>query len=193
MRFRFLGDGDCPDWLLAEINTLSRMTSIKMKLLGQLVVKSFINNNELDEDKIKKLAQDTKLEFRDVKAAVMALELMLTSSARYGVNATDLCNELQQLGLPREHGVAIGRLYTDYYSRILDCLTARSLRLNRLNSVEIISGEKKERDSSPFIKLSLKLKKLDDTESNVFINVAREDIFVLLEEMKKARAIMNDF
>lgn len=27
-KFRFLGDGDCPDWLLAEINTLSRMVCI---------------------------------------------------------------------------------------------------------------------------------------------------------------------
>lgn len=25
MRFRFCGDLDCPDWVLAEINTLSKM------------------------------------------------------------------------------------------------------------------------------------------------------------------------
>lgn len=27
MRFRFCGDLDCPDWVLAEINTLSKMVS----------------------------------------------------------------------------------------------------------------------------------------------------------------------
>lgn len=33
MRFRFCGDLDCPDWVLAEINTLSKMVRFILFLL----------------------------------------------------------------------------------------------------------------------------------------------------------------
>nr|CAD7454187.1 unnamed protein product [Timema tahoe] len=47
MRFRFCGDLDCPDWILAEINTLAKMSSVKMKLLCQQVAKSSLGE-EMD-------------------------------------------------------------------------------------------------------------------------------------------------
>uniref|UniRef100_A0A671NER2 COMM domain-containing protein n=1 Tax=Sinocyclocheilus anshuiensis TaxID=1608454 RepID=A0A671NER2_9TELE len=43
--FRFCGDLDCPDWVLAEMSTLARMSSVKMKLLCVQVIKDL-----LDED-----------------------------------------------------------------------------------------------------------------------------------------------
>lgn len=40
-KFRFCGDGDCPDWVLAEIHSnLSMLSSIKLKLLTLMVAKS---------------------------------------------------------------------------------------------------------------------------------------------------------
>lgn len=69
-------------------------------------------------------------DYDDAKAIIAALELILTSSVRYGVNATDLSSELQQLGLPREHSAALGKLHTENFTRILESLTSRSLRRN---------------------------------------------------------------
>lgn len=80
-------------------------------------------------------------EFEDAKAIIAGLELILMSSVRYGVNATDLSSELQQLGLPREHSVAIGRLHTDNFSCILDSLTAQSLRCNYILHVYSTSAK----------------------------------------------------
>lgn len=42
-RFRFCGDADCPDWVLAEINTLSRLSSVKLKLLARVVAEGLLN------------------------------------------------------------------------------------------------------------------------------------------------------
>uniref|UniRef100_A0A3B3D4M8 COMM domain containing 4 n=1 Tax=Oryzias melastigma TaxID=30732 RepID=A0A3B3D4M8_ORYME len=42
MRFRFCGDLDCPDWVLAEITTLAKMSSVKMKLLCVQVLKDLL-------------------------------------------------------------------------------------------------------------------------------------------------------
>ena len=68
------------------------------------------------------------LELSDAKAIVAALELILTSSARYGVSPADLSSELQQLGLPREHSAAVARLHTDNCPQITAILTSQSLR-----------------------------------------------------------------
>lgn len=59
---------------------------------------------------------------------VAALELIFTSSARYGVSAADLSSELQQLGLPREHSTVVARLHTDHCTQITAVLSSQSLR-----------------------------------------------------------------
>lgn len=44
-KFRFCGDGDCPEWVLAEIHsTLSMLTSVKLRILTQLVVQSILGD-----------------------------------------------------------------------------------------------------------------------------------------------------
>ncbi|EGI65609.1 COMM domain-containing protein 4 [Acromyrmex echinatior] len=187
LRFRFLGDGDCPDWLLAEINTLSRMTSIKMKMLGQAVAK-YLTEGELDEEKIKKITQDAKLDVSDAKAMVVALELIFTSSARYGVSAADLSSELQQLGLPREHSTAVARLHTDHCPQITAVLSSQSLRVSRLSSIEVLPCD----SSSPVSAMTLKLKKIDGKEEDSTINISKDDVQVLLKELKRARALMEN-
>lgn len=186
MKFRFLGDGDCPDWLLAEINTLSRMTSIKMKTLGQIVMKS-LTEGELDESKIKKITQDAKLELSDAKAMIAALELIFTSSARYGVSAADLNSELQQLGLPREHSTAVARIHTDYCSQLTATLSSQSLRVNRLSSIKVVSCD----SSSPFSTIGLTVKKVDGSEEETTLNISKEDVQILLTELKRVRTLME--
>uniref|UniRef100_A0A2I3TKR9 COMM domain containing 4 n=1 Tax=Pan troglodytes TaxID=9598 RepID=A0A2I3TKR9_PANTR len=41
-RFRFCGDLDCPDWVLAEISTLAKMSSVKLRLLCSQVLKELL-------------------------------------------------------------------------------------------------------------------------------------------------------
>ncbi|XP_043494310.1 COMM domain-containing protein 4 [Polistes fuscatus] len=187
MKFRFLGDGDCPDWLLAEINTLSRMTSIKMKTLGQIVMKS-LTEGELDEEKVKKITQDAKLDLSDAKAMIAALELIFTSSARYGVSAADLSSELQQLGLPREHSTAVARIHTDCCPQLIATLSSQSLRVSHLSSIKVVSCD----SSSPFSTVSLKVKKLEGNEEESTINISKDDVQVLLTELKRARTLMEN-
>lgn len=45
-KFRFCGDCDCPDWVLAEIHSsLSILTSVKLKILAQLVAASILGED----------------------------------------------------------------------------------------------------------------------------------------------------
>nr|CAD7198815.1 unnamed protein product [Timema douglasi] len=133
-RFRFCGDLDCPDWILAEINTLAKMSSVKMKLLCQQVAKSSLGE-EMDYDKVKKLTSDAKFEVGDVKASVAAVEFILTSSSRHDVEEDVLSSELQQLGLPREHSMSLVRVYSDNLVAFTSKLKSESLRFSRLEDV----------------------------------------------------------
>ncbi|KAI4485194.1 hypothetical protein M0804_006699 [Polistes exclamans] len=207
-KFRFLGDGDCPDWLLAEINTLSRMTSIKMKTLGQIVMKS-LTEGELDLEKRSDHYREKRTkcffceDLSDAKAMIAALELIFTSSARYGVSAADLSSELQQLGLPREHSTAVARIHTDCCPQLTATLSSQSLRgkiifsliklnnlfvVSHLSSIKVVSCD----SSSPFSTVSLKVKKLEGNEEESTINISKDDVQVLLTELKRARTLMEN-
>lgn len=57
-KFRFCGDGDCPDWVLAEVNsTLSFLSSIKLRQLTQSVAKIIIGE-EIDVSYLSKGIND---------------------------------------------------------------------------------------------------------------------------------------
>lgn len=139
MRFRFCGDLDCPDWVLAEMNSLSRLTSVKMKLLCQEVVKS-LTGDKLDYEAVKKLTADAKYDDEDREGAVAALSFVIRGSVRHcllaeGDGEEALVLELTQLGLPRELANAISKTAAGA-TRLRKCFRENSLRLNHLESAE---------------------------------------------------------
>nr|XP_022303853.1 COMM domain-containing protein 4-like isoform X4 [Crassostrea virginica] len=127
MKFRFCGDLDCPDWVLAEISILSKMTSIKMKLLCVQVIKDMLSEG-IDYEKVYKITQDAKFELGDVKASIAALTFILSSAAKYHCDGETLSNELQQLGLPKEHASSLCKSYSDSLDKLQSHLRATSLR-----------------------------------------------------------------
>ncbi|XP_075711294.1 COMM domain-containing protein 4 isoform X3 [Rhinoderma darwinii] len=100
MRFRFCGDLDCPDWVLAEISTLAKISSVKLKLICAQVLKEQLGE-AVDYEKILKLTADARFESGDIKATVAVLCFILSSAAKHNVSGDNLSSELQQLGLPR--------------------------------------------------------------------------------------------
>ncbi|KAK7874097.1 hypothetical protein R5R35_004641 [Gryllus longicercus] len=199
MRFRFCGDLDCPDWILAEINTLARMTSIKVKQLCQQVAKSLLGE-EIDYEKVKKLASDSKFEVGDVKACVAAVAFVLSSSARHGVDEEALGSELQQLGLPREHSMAICRVYRDHVASITAHLQSSTLRLSRLQHVqwrvdvasECSVPKESEVRMHPEVQLSLDVR---DTVADKSVNhrlvLSAEQLTMLISDLKRISSQMD--
>ncbi|KAF6129449.1 COMM domain containing 4 [Phyllostomus discolor] len=59
MRFRFCGDLDCPDWVLAEISTLAKISSVKLRLLCSQVLKELLGQG-IDYEKVLKLTADAR-------------------------------------------------------------------------------------------------------------------------------------
>ena len=133
MKFRFCGGRDCPDWLLAEISTISRLTSIKAKLVCMKVVQALIAAQKGDQvpdpDKLASLTADAKLSLADIQATVAALNFILTSAAKYDCDVESVVSELQQLGLPKEHSSTIGKVYGDNRLGIRNRQKEKSLKI----------------------------------------------------------------
>ncbi|XP_054572655.1 COMM domain-containing protein 4 isoform X5 [Eptesicus fuscus] len=127
LRFRFCGDLDCPDWVLAEISTLAKISSVKLRLLCGQVLQELLGLG-MDYEKVQKLTADARFELGDVKATVAVLSFILSSAAKHSVDGESLSSELQQLGLPKEHAASLCRCYEEKQSPLQEYLRACSLR-----------------------------------------------------------------
>uniref|UniRef100_A0A8V0ZQ21 COMM domain containing 4 n=1 Tax=Gallus gallus TaxID=9031 RepID=A0A8V0ZQ21_CHICK len=221
MRFRFCGDLDCPDWVLAEISVLARISSVKLKLicaqvlrelLGETIDVSVPTGNHassqasalavmcasvLQYEKILKLTSDAKLESGDVKAAIAVLDFILSNAAKHNVDGESLSSELQQLGLPKEHATGLCRSYEEKQSSLQDSLRAGSLRLSRLDGVSwrvdyALSSSELQEVGEPLVHLLLRVRHREHGEPEaVPMAVSAEKFRVLLAELKQAQALMK--
>eukprot|EP00601_Ochromonadales_sp_CCMP2298_P022932 CAMPEP_0173308122 /NCGR_PEP_ID=MMETSP1143-20121109/21560_1 /TAXON_ID=483371 /ORGANISM="non described non described, Strain CCMP2298" /LENGTH=124 /DNA_ID=CAMNT_0014249489 /DNA_START=22 /DNA_END=393 /DNA_ORIENTATION=- len=107
MKFRFCGDLDCPDWVLAEISTLSKLSSVRLKVVVVQILAQCLQGT-FNYEKVLKLGDAA-----DLKGAVAAVHFMLSNAARFGVDEKSLVLEVQQLGLPRENAEVLGRQYRE--------------------------------------------------------------------------------
>ncbi|XP_037307655.2 COMM domain-containing protein 4 [Pungitius pungitius] len=196
MRFRFCGDLDCPDWVLAEISTLAKISSVKMKLLCAQVLKDLIGEG-IDYDKVAKLTADAKFERGDIKASVAVLSFIFSSAAKHDVDSESLSSELQQLGLPKEHTTGLCKSYEDKQSVLQGKLRETSLRLGRLETVSwrvdyTLSSSELREVNEPLIHLKLQTQGAESgsTETTV-VCVSADKFRVLLAELKQAQTRMN--
>ncbi|CAL1270812.1 unnamed protein product [Larinioides sclopetarius] len=196
MKFRFCGDLDCPDWVLAEIATLSRISSVKMKLMGNQVVNGILGNS-IDYENINKLTADAKLEKGDVKATIAAISFILTSSAKHGIDEESLSNELQQLGLPKESTAALCRIFSVKFSLLQEKLKNDSFKLTEVKKIDwqvdhiLYSSFLKSDVNNPSVKLSFEVKENDEMTLQS-INMSSSKFQTLLHELKQACAIMEE-
>ncbi|NXQ06904.1 COMD4 protein, partial [Vidua macroura] len=202
-RFRFCGDLDCPDWVLAEISTLAKISSVKLKLICAQVLRDLLGE-AIEYDKILKLTSDAKLAHppshlrsRDVKATIAVLGFILSSAAKHNVDSESLSSELQQLGLPKEHASGLCRSYEEKQSPLQDRLRACSLRLSQLGSVRwrvdyTLSSSELQEVNEPVVHLTFNVRDREcEKMTAVPVTLSANKFWVLLAELKQAQTLMN--
>ncbi|XP_006080735.3 COMM domain-containing protein 4 isoform X1 [Bubalus bubalis] len=196
-RFRFCGDLDCPDWVLAEISTLAKISSVKLRLLCGQVLKDLLGGG-IDYEKILKLTMDARFESGDVKATVAVLSFILSSAAKHSVDGESLSSELQQLGLPKEHAASLCRCYEEKQSSLQARLRACSLRVNRLVGVGwrvdyTLSSSLLRTVEEPLIHLQLEVAASPDAPAQpVAMSLSADKFQVLLADLKQAQTLMSN-
>ncbi|XP_064013372.1 COMM domain-containing protein 4 isoform X1 [Pogoniulus pusillus] len=169
MRFRFCGDLDCPDWVLAEISTLAKISSVKLKLICAQVLRDLLGE-AIEYEKILKLTSDAKLESGDVKATIAVLSFILSSAAKHNVDSESLSSELQQLGLPKVSRLGSVCWRVDY----------------------ILSSSELQDVNEPLVHLTFNVQdRVRGGTAAVPVTLSADKFRVLLSELKQAQALMN--
>jgi len=198
MKFRFCGELDAPDWLLKEITILSKISAVKVRLIVPQVVNELLGTS-IDWDKISKLVKDANLERSDVKAAIAALNFIISNSAKYNVDDATLSNELRQLGLPKEHCDALAKPYRDNIEKLREIFSQQTLKLTRLQSTEwrvdyLLSSSALQDLNAPTIQL--KLTTVSDAAGKISneqhtVELTPDKLRVLLNELRSAKESMD--
>ncbi|KAH1023530.1 COMM domain-containing protein 4 [Dendroctonus ponderosae] len=179
MKFRFNGDADCPDWILSEIYTLSRLSSVKLKLLGQIVCQGIISP-PIQVEKVEKLFADSKLDADiDLKSCIACVSYLLSSATRFNCDNNSLQSELQQLGLPREHSVALKRVFDQYIESLSASFRQKSLKVKPLESAAAVTDSQHQ-----YVTLQLEIDG-GINKSAIFPLSKVDDLLKELEQIKK--------
>ena len=191
MRFRFCGDLDCPDWVLAEMNNLARLTSVKMKLLVMQVIKG-IMDSDIDFGKVEKITSDAKYCVGDIKASVSGLEFIIKSASKHGVDGETLSNELQQLGLPKEHSTSLCKSYESKFKDLHTILLHGSFRQSAcLQNVDWKINPKAIDETERTLDICIELLTVSGETQLIEFKTTASKFRVLLHELKIAQTHMN--
>ncbi|XP_063700595.1 COMM domain-containing protein 4 [Culicoides brevitarsis] len=193
MKFRFCGDGDCPDWVLTGIHSqLVTLSSIKLRLFAQHVARSILGE-DLPEDKVRDaFGVDAKGSNLDVvKAAISCLRYLMVNAVKFDTETMTFNEELQQLGFPKEHAAAICKVVEDFSERIRRDLAGKVLKVDAVEDVEATR-------KGDFVQLQFKVtgKLVEGVPQKNFteiLNVHKNDVPLLLKELKTAHEIMKQY
>jgi len=195
MKFKFCGDLDAPDWILKEIAIISKLSSVKVRLICSQLV-NLIASSEIDYEKVLKYFDGASLDVSDTKAALAALRFILNNAAKYDVEESALANELGQLGMPKEHGDAICKAFREGKDKMRETLKKQILHLPRFQSLDyrvdfIVSSDKLQDASAPGISLQFHSRDQDGTSRSHAFEISEDKFKLLLSDLKQARAILE--
>lgn len=158
---------------------------MKLKVFASKVVKVILSKEPIDEDKF---ADAFGGSVDDSKSAHLCVRFLLLSAVRFNIGKDIFAIELQQLGLPREHSLALGKVLEENSATLKEFLKSKSLNVN-----ELIDVKCKESDGIDCIKLQMEIKNFipDGGQVSKEINISKCDIPVLLKELKIIRSKMN--
>ena len=162
MKFRFCGDSDCPDWVLLEISTLSKLPAARIKILLTQILSNCIKGTYNDEKILKLAAENSSDGLSDVKGAVAAVHFMVVNAAKYDVDDVSLCTEIQQLGLPKENAETIAMQYNAHKEGLRLVFSTESYRTNRLLNTDwrldqVIASSRSGTKAGPLVHIKMQI------------------------------------
>nr|CAH7722837.1 unnamed protein product [Callosobruchus chinensis] len=180
MRFRFCGEGDCPDWVLMEMNSLSKLQAAQLKSLCEIVVAGLISP-PINMKKAEQLLSGATLDDDiDLKACIACLNFIISSTSRFNCDGNALQSELQQLGLPREHSTVIKRIVESQLKTLISTFKTQTLRFNNLTDC---SG--KVEDQYAVLDLTI-------ADSKSCVKMSEHTLDVLLKNLQEIRGTMAE-
>ena len=157
----------------------------------------------MDYVKVTKLTADTGFEATDTMATIAALKYIISSAAKFDCDDVTLENELQQLGLPKEHTVALCRPYREKKDSVREYLQQQTFRLTALDKLDwrldyVISSSSFRDLAAPSAELKIDFTQHDgdngkQQKQSVCFTVSDDKLRALDHELRAASALMDNF
>ena len=146
-----------------------------------------VTENVVDEQKFLELFDASR---ENLMSAYECIRFLVLSAVRFGVTKDIFSVELQQLGFPREHSLALGKVLNEKSGIIKNYLKGKSLAVNELKEVKLLPSE----NAIECVKLQMKIDHYERKDQTVTkeINVNKSDIPILIKELKIIQAKMNE-
>ena len=93
MRFEFCGNIDCPEWVLAEISLINKMSTVKLKLILSQIIKK-ITHQPYDQEKLSKLLRDQKLDVEEQRCFLSIMEFIIEQAAKHDIADNNLNKDM---------------------------------------------------------------------------------------------------
>jgi hypothetical protein len=135
MKFKFCGNIDCPEWLISEITYLTKISSIKLRIICNNLVSSFISVGKTLKDILKSI-EDMNFSEEEAIIIISSLEFIIKNSTKFDVEDIILNQELQQLGLPQENADSITKVFKNQKENLKKKLSQETFTLNRLANID---------------------------------------------------------
>jgi len=135
MKFKFCGNRDCPDWLITEIIFLTKISSVKLRILSNQICKFILNKGENIND-IKKILLDLNLSEKEASIVISVLDFIFRNASKFDVDDNILNQELQQLGLPQEIAESISKVFKREKNKLREFLKFDVFSFNSINNID---------------------------------------------------------
>lgn len=125
------------------------------------------------------------------KASYECVRFLILSAVRHNTDSNTFNTELQQIGCPKEHSVALCKVLDENSVKLQNYLKMQTLRINKLEDVRVVPTS-----AIDCVQLELKVSNeiVDGVSQNVThnLNIQNDDLKVLLKELKTIRGIMEN-
>ncbi|GAM24709.1 hypothetical protein SAMD00019534_078840 [Acytostelium subglobosum LB1] len=176
---------------------MSKITNIRIKLLTVQVINSF-SGEKIDFEKVEKLVKDAGFVLGDIKALIAAIHFIVFNAVKNDVDETTLSNELQQLGLPKEHCDSISRAFREHKDKLRSIFHSNTLKLNSIENIDwrvdyLLSSNTVNEVNTPNIQLNLKVRNPSTGETTLHpFEISAKKFNVLYYELKACKALMEE-
>ena len=183
MKFKFCGNFDCPDWVITEITYLTKITPVKLRIIGNQLCKFLIKEGDLE--KSKKILEEMNLSKKEVDIVISLLIFIMKKSAKFDVQDSVLSQELQQLGMPQDNAEALSKVYIKNKDKIREFLKSDIFTFNQIRDINYKISYVLAENNSDF--QCKNLKEDEGAEDNYFVENLEKKYVNLIIKLKDGR------
>ncbi|KAG6547416.1 hypothetical protein Mapa_010864 [Marchantia paleacea] len=191
MKFNVCGGLDAPDWILAHMSTLSKISAVRIKVLAKHIIDRMLEG-VFDYEKVLKLSKDSSLGESEVKACIAVLHFFVANAAKFDVDDSTLSKELQQLGLPKEHSDALCTPYLQTKDSLQAKFLEQALQIPamQIGGWQVQVGETK----NVIMRLTTtnRVDQKEETTQDLQLCLTAEKFHLLLHELKTAKSLLEE-